>query len=172
LKDPKFVTGYSNPEIDIAIKSGELDAHSRTAARIASGNRDWLGNSLVHFHAALAVPKDGLHSPFANLPELTSFAKSDKERKLLDIFRSFQYPRWPYLFPPGTPKERVGIIREAMRKSFADPEFSAEFKKLMGDDASPVSGEDLERAIRELPRDPDVIQLYNKMAGPDHLPSR
>ena len=54
-----------------------------------------------------------------------------------------------------------------MRKSFADPEFSAEFKKLMGDDASPVSGEDLERAIRELPRDPDVIQLYNKMAGPD-----
>jgi hypothetical protein len=59
-----------------------------------------------------------------------------------------------------------------MRKSFADPEFSAEFKKLMGDDASPVSGEDLERAIRELPRDPDVIQLYNKMAGSDRLPTR
>ena len=110
--------------------------------------------------------------PFANLPALTSFAKSEKERKLLDVFRSFQYPRWPYLFPPGVPKERVGIIREAMRKSFADPEFSAEFKKLMGDDASPVNGEDLERAIRELPRDPDVIQLYNKMAGPDHLPAR
>ena len=59
-----------------------------------------------------------------------------------------------------------------MRKSFADPEFSAELKKLMGDDAAPVNGEDLERAIRELPRDPDVIQLYNKMAGPDPLPSR
>jgi len=172
LKDPKFVTGYTNPEIDLAIKRGELDAHSRTAARVASGNREWIEKNLVHFHAALAVPKDAHHPSFANLPELTSFAKSEKERKLLDVFRSFQYPRWPYLFPPGTPKERVGVIREAMRKSFADPEFSAEFKKLMGDDASPVSGEDLERAIRELPRDPDVIQLYNKMAGPDHLPSR
>jgi hypothetical protein len=37
---------------------------------------------------------------------------------------------------------------------------------------SPVGGEDLERAIRELPRDPDVIQLYNKMAGPERLPPR
>jgi len=172
LKEPKFVTGYTNPELDIAIKSGELDAHSRTAARMASGNRDWIEKTLVHFHAALAVPKDHHHPSFANLPELSSFAKSDKERTLLDVFRSFQFPRWPYLFPPGTPKERVGIIREAMRKSFADPEFSAEFKKLMGDDASPVNGEDLERAVRELPRDPDVIQLYNKMAGPDRLPSR
>ena len=172
LKDPKFVTGYTNPEIEVALKSGELDAHSRTAARMASGHRESIEKTLAHFHAAIAVPKDHSHPSFANLPELTNFAKSEKERKLLDVFRSFQYPRWPYLFPPGTPKERVGIMREAMRKSFADPEFLAEFKKLMGDDASPVNGEDLERAIRELPRDPDVIQLYNKMASPDRLPSR
>ena len=172
LKDPKFVTGYTNPEIEIALKSGELDAHSRTAARMASGSRESIEKQLVHLHAALAVPKDARHPAFANLPELTSFAKSDQERKLLDIFRSFQYPRWPYIFPPGTPKERVSVIREAMRKSFADPEFSAEFKKLMGDDASPVNGEDLEGAIRGLSRDPDVIQLYNKIAGPDRLPPR
>lgn len=172
LKDPKFVTGFTNPEIDIALKTGELDAHSRTAARMASGSRESIEKNLVHIHAALAVPKDSRHPSFAKLPELTSFAKSENERKLLDVFRSFQYPRWPYIFPPGTPKDRVGIIREAMRKSFADPEFSAEFKKLMGDDASPVNGEDLERAIRDLPRDPDVIQLYNKIAGPDRLPSR
>jgi tripartite-type tricarboxylate transporter receptor subunit TctC len=172
LKDPKFVTGFTNPEIDIALKTGELDAHSRTAARMASGSRESIEKNLVNVHAALAVPKDSRHPSFANLPELTSFAKSENERKLLDVFRAFQYPRWPYIFPPGTPKERVGIIREAMRKSFSDPEFLAEFKKLMGDDASPVGGEDLERAIRELPRDPDVIQLYNKMGGPDRLPSR
>jgi tripartite-type tricarboxylate transporter receptor subunit TctC len=172
LKEPKFVTGYTNPEIDVAIKTGELDAHSRTAARIISGKREWIEKNLVHFHATLAVPKDRSYSSFAHLPELGSLAKSETERKLLDVFRSFQYPRWPYIFPPGTPKERVGIIREAMRKAFADPEFSAEFKKLMGDDASALNGEDLERAISELPRDPDVIQLYKKMAGPDRLPSR
>ncbi|MBF8300793.1 MAG: hypothetical protein HW394_1163, partial [Acidobacteria bacterium] len=44
-------------------------------------------------------------------------------RKLLDMFRAFQYPRWPYIFPPGTPKDRVQIVRDAMAKAFADPEF-------------------------------------------------
>jgi hypothetical protein len=34
---------------------------------------------------------------------LGTFAKTDTERKLLDMFRAFQYPRWPYVFPPGTP---------------------------------------------------------------------
>src|SRR5215475_8486697 len=55
------------------------------------------------------------------------------------------------IFPPGTPKEPVQIIREAMRKTFADPEFPKEFHKLMGDDPAPLGGEELERAIKELP---------------------
>ncbi|HEY7714934.1 MAG TPA: hypothetical protein VIE90_10520, partial [Candidatus Binatia bacterium] len=109
---------------------------------------------------------------FAQLPELGSFAKTEVERQLLDMFRAFQYPRWPYIFPPGTPKEPVQIIREAMRKAFADPEFPAEYKKLMGDPPSSLDGEELERAIKELPRDKEVVELYQKMAGGDPLPSR
>jgi len=66
----------------------------------------------------------------------------------------------------------VQIIREAMRKAFADPEFPAEFKKLMGDDPSPLGGEELEQAIKELPRDKEAVQLYQKLAGPDPFPDR
>ena len=44
------------------------------------------------------------------------------------------------------------------------------FRKLMG--SLPVTGEELEQAIRELPRDPDVVELYKKIAGPDLLPGR
>ena len=172
LKEPKFVTGYIGPEIYVAIMRGELDAHSTGAARFVVENREWIEKKLVNFHATLTVPKDRYHPVFAHVPELERFAKSESERKLLDMFRSFQYPRWPYIFPPGTPKERVRIIREAMRKAFADPEFAAEFKKLMGDDPSPLSGEEVGRAIRELPRDAEVVQLYKKMAGPNPLPAR
>ena len=31
-------------------------------------------------------------------------------------------------------------------------------------------GEELERAIKELPRDKEVVQLYQKLAGADPLP--
>jgi len=126
----------------------------------------------VHLHATLTVPKGRHHPKFANLPEFGSFAKSDRERKLLDMFRAFQYPRWPFIFPPGTPKEPVQIIREAMRKSFADPEFPVEFQKLMGDPPAPLSGEEVEQAIKDLPRDQEVVDLYKQMAGGGPLPAR
>jgi len=172
LKEPKFVTGYTGPEIYVAITRGELDAHATGAARFVVENREWIEKKLVHFHTTLTVPKGRHHPSFAQVPELGSFAKSETERKLLDMFRAFQYPRWPYIFPPGTPKERVQIIREAIRKSFADPEFPGEFRKLMGDDPAPLGGEELERSIKELPRDQEVVQLYQKLAGSDPLPAR
>jgi len=172
LKEPKFVTGFTGPEIYVALNRDELDAHATGAARFVIEQPEWLEKKLVHLHTTLTVPKGRHHPRFAHLPELGTFAKSDVERKLLDMFRAFQYPRWPYLFPPGTPSERVQIIREAMRKAFADPEFPVEYRKLMGDNPAPMDGEELERAIKELPRDQEVVQLYKKLAGADPLPAR
>jgi tripartite-type tricarboxylate transporter receptor subunit TctC len=172
LKEPRFVTGFTGPEIYIAINRGEVDAHATGAARFVIEQPEWIAKKLVHFHATLTVPKGRHHPTFTQVPELGSFAKTETERKLLDMFRAFQYPRWPYIFPPGTPADRVQIIREAMRKAMADPEFPVEFKKLMGDDPAPMGGEELERAIKELPRDKEVVQLYQKIAGSDVLPPR
>jgi tripartite-type tricarboxylate transporter receptor subunit TctC len=172
LKDPKFVTGFTGPEIYIALQRGEIDAHATGAARFVIEQSEWIDKQLVHLHATYTIPKGRHHPRFAHLPDYDSFAKSDIERKLLAMFRAFQYPRWPYIFPPGTPKDRVQIIREAMRKAFADRDFPGEFHKLMGDDPAPMSGEELERAIKELPRDKEVVQLYQKLAGADPLPQR
>jgi len=172
VKEPKFVTGFTGPEIYIAINRGEVDAHATGAARFVIEKPEWIEKKQVHFHATLTVPKGRHHPSFAHVAELGSFAKTETERKLLDMFRAFQYPRWPYLFPPGTPKDRVQIIREAMSRAFADPEFPAEFRKLMGDDPAPLGGEELERTIKELPRDKEVVQLYQKLAGGDPLPVR
>jgi len=57
-----------------------------------------------------------------------------------------------------------------MRKAFQDPQFPKEFKKLAGDDPEIVMPEALERSIKELPRDPEVIELMKKLAGPGPLP--
>jgi tripartite-type tricarboxylate transporter receptor subunit TctC len=172
LKEPRFVTGFTGPEIYVALNRGELDAHATGAARFVIEQPEWIEKKLVHFHSTLTVPNGRFHPVFAKVPELGRFAKTDNERKLLDMFRAFQYPRWPYIFPPGTPAERVQIIREAMRRAFADPEFPVEYKKLMGDPPAPLNGEELETAIKELPRDKEVVQLYQKLAGADPLPPR
>jgi hypothetical protein len=59
-----------------------------------------------------------------------------------------------------------------MRKTLQDPEFAAEYRKLVGDDPTPVMAEALEKAIKELPRESDVIQLFNKLGDSGPLPPR
>ncbi|HMF51208.1 MAG TPA: hypothetical protein VK603_21310, partial [Candidatus Saccharimonadales bacterium] len=74
--------------------------------------------------------------------------------------------------PPGTPKDRVEILQDAMRKTFKDPEFRAEFHKLVSDEVSPLMPEELARVIREMPRDPEVVEMLKKVSGIDPLPVR
>jgi hypothetical protein len=81
---------------------------------------------------------------------------------------------WPPHFinpkPPGTPKELVNILRDAMAKSFKDPGFAKEFRKLTGVEPSPITAEAIEAAIKDLPRDPETITLYKHLADHRSMP--
>jgi hypothetical protein len=59
-----------------------------------------------------------------------------------------------------------------MRKTLSDPEFYAEFKKLVGEEPTPLMPEELEKAIRDLPRDREVIELFNRLSSADAMPPR
>ena len=172
LKDPRMVVGYSGPEIDLALAKGEVDLRANGADTIFQRNREGLDKTSLNFHAYITVPKGKFIQGLPKAPELESFAKNDKERDMVNLFRAFLYPRWPYIVPPGTPKEVVGILRGAMAKSFKDPEFHKEFKKLMSNDPTPLTGEEMEVAIRDLPRGPETVSLYKKMAEQGPLPAR
>ena len=126
----------------------------------------------MNFHAIVEIPKGSKHPRFAKLAELESFAKSDTDRKLVTVFRSFRNAGSPFVVPPGTPKDRVEILREAMRRTFKDPEFLAEYKKIIREDFEPVMPEEVDKAIREIPRDPEVNELVKKLTGPGPIPLR
>jgi tripartite-type tricarboxylate transporter receptor subunit TctC len=172
LKEPRFVTGYTGPEIDVALMSGEIDARAGTGETIILRSPEWLEKGLVDVLASIEIPIGQRHPRFAQVPELGNFAGSPKEKRLLEMFRAFRLSGQSFFLPPETPKERVQILREAMRKTLADPEFTKEFHKLTGDDPTPLMPEALEKAIKEMPRDADVVELFNKLAGPEALPSR
>jgi hypothetical protein len=170
LKEPKFVVGYSSPERDVALLQGEVDGGSMSRATMQENPS--LAEK-VYFHTLITIPKGRYVSPYPrDIPEIDSFAKSEKEHRLLSLYRAFDYPRWPYFLPPGTPKELVNILREAMAKAFKDAGFAKEFKKLTGADPSPIPAEAIEKAIKELPRDPETIALYKHIADHGPLPAR
>ena len=174
LKAPKFVTGYSSLEADVALTNGEIDSRANNTSSVLRRNKEWVEKGIMDFHAILAVPKGEKHPhpKFAQLPEIESFAKTDKEKKLLTMWRGFRTATSPFVLPPGTPKDRVEILQAAMRKTFADPEFHAEYHKLVTDEVSPLTPEELAKVIREMPRDPEVVEMLKKFSGVDPLPSR
>jgi hypothetical protein len=132
MKDAKFVTGYSGPELDMALIRGEVDARANIADTLLKRTPEHLERGLVDLHATLEAPKGRRHPRFAHLPELDSFAHSEKERKVLAMFRSFRVSGSPYVLPPGTPREQTEILQEAMRKIFKDPRISHRIQETHG----------------------------------------
>jgi tripartite-type tricarboxylate transporter receptor subunit TctC len=70
------------------------------------------------------------HPDLPNVPQAIKLAKSDESRRMIevgihgdsDIVRT-------YTLPPGTPKDRVQILRKAFEATLKDPEFTADAKK-------------------------------------------
>jgi tripartite-type tricarboxylate transporter receptor subunit TctC len=172
LKDPRFVVGFTGPEIDIAIEKREADGRVNTGDSMIRRNREWLEKGLVDIHAGIEIPKGERHPRFAQAPDLENFVKSDREKKILQMFRAFRLAGQNFFLPPGVPAERVQILRESMRKTLADPEFLKEYRKVSGEAPTPLMPETLEKVIRELPRDAAAVEIFNKLAGADPLPPR
>lgn len=172
LKDPKFVTGYASPEIDAAILRGELDSRFNQSYSLMKNNPEWVEKGLMDLHITLETIKGDKNPRFANLPELESFAKNDRERQLVDLQRSFRATGSPLILAPHTPGEQVKILQQAMNKVFADPQFPAYFKKTVGDDPEIVLPEVMDKAVKDLRRSPEVVEVLKKLAGPDPLPAR
>jgi tripartite-type tricarboxylate transporter receptor subunit TctC len=172
LKEPKFVVGYSGPELDLGLLQGEFDARINNADTLVTRNPEWLAKGVINLHAIMEVPKGLKHDHFASLPEVEQFAKSDRERKVLAMLRAFRQVGSPYILPPGTPAEQVRILREALVKTFNDPSFHKEYKKLTGDEATPLMPDEMEKAVKELPRDREIVDLFKKIAGGGPLPPR
>jgi cytochrome P450 len=126
----------------------------------------------MDFHAIMEVPLGMKHPRLGHLPEIASFVRTDKERRLLELWRVFRQVGSPYVLPPESPKDRVEILQDAMRKTLKDPEFHREFRKLVSDDVQPLMAEELTKIIRETPRDIEVIDLLKKLAGAGPSPPR
>jgi tripartite-type tricarboxylate transporter receptor subunit TctC len=173
LTRPVFVVGFSGPEIDLALERGEVDVRSSATESVLKRNQDRLEKGSLHFHSILEAPRGNKQHPrFGHLPEIETFAKSEKERKLLTLVRNLKSTGAPVVLPSGTPEERVQILRQAFRRMFKDPAFHEEYKKRVSEEPSPLTPEALEIMVRETPRNPEAVELLKSLNGPGPLPPR
>ena len=174
MKEPRLVTGYTPREIDFALEKDEVDARVSILDSLLTRNAHWLDKDLVHVHAIIDIPKGFKHPDrkLANFPDIESFARSNQERRLIQLFRGARDTGQPFILPPGTSAEHVKILREAMRRAFADPEYIKAYEKLTSEPAMTLTWQEFETQLRELPREAETIDLLKRLSGPVPLPTR
>ena len=85
----------------------------------------------------------------AGVPLALSFAKTDEARQLIKVgIQNATAVARPLALPPGTPKDRVLILRRAFQETLRDKAFLAEAEKAKLT-LDPVIAEDLERMVAE-----------------------
>jgi tripartite-type tricarboxylate transporter receptor subunit TctC len=87
---------------------------------------------------------------FPKVPLAISLAKSEEARRLIEVgVHNDSAIALTYTLPPGTPKDRLAMLRQAFMATLKDSEFQAEMKK-SNLEVDPVAGAEVERIINDL----------------------
>ena len=145
----RLITGYKGTaDIRVAVESGEVDGICGFSW--ASIRATW--RKAIESGVVIVVLQNAPKSApdLQKVPLAISFAKTDEARQLIEA--GIHQPSaltYAYSLPPGTPKERVQVLRRALLETVKDPDFLAETGKA-NLEIAPASGEEIEHNIREL----------------------
>lgn len=144
----QVVAGYrGTSDIRLAAESGELAGACWGWESIRATWRRSIENGDVTV-VLQTVPQAQPELP--KVPLAIDMAKTDEGRQLIQMgIHSVSAITRPYLLPPGTPKDRVQLLRKAFNDTMKDQDFVAEINKLkFGVD--PIGGQELEGIINGL----------------------
>jgi tripartite-type tricarboxylate transporter receptor subunit TctC len=155
----KLVKGYAaNSDIQLAVERGEVDAWAALATTIKLGMERGIVRPLVRARA----PVPGLN----DLP-IDEDLTTDKTGKALMAIRGIPLLIGrAFAVRPGTPADRVAILRDALAKTIADPQFQAE-SKTAKIDMEYISPQEVIKGFDEMiSQPPDVLEAMGKYLQP------
>ncbi|HYT54704.1 MAG TPA: tripartite tricarboxylate transporter substrate-binding protein [Verrucomicrobiae bacterium] len=163
------VQGYpGGSEIDLAVEKGEVvcRAHSTSAHFGREPFDSWHKKNFDRHIVQTSRKRDSRAADVPTTHEIFDQYKvpASSRRVAQVVLAAGDFGR-PVIVTPGTPAERVKILREAFQKTLNDPEVLAEAKKARMD-MEPTSGEDLESLAKEIfDSPPDVLERVKKILG-------
>lgn len=90
------------------------------------------------------------HPELPNVPLAINFAKSEESRQLIQTgAHNMGILSRSYVIPPGTPQDRVQVLRKAFVETMKDPEFLSDATKAKLD-IDPLPGEEMKRLVADL----------------------
>jgi tripartite-type tricarboxylate transporter receptor subunit TctC len=125
----KVVTGYKGAaETNIAMERGEVDGRCGISwDTLVSLNEEWLREKKIRLLVQFALDKN---PELPEVPSVFDFAKTDEQRQILAFWATPNKMGRPFALPPGTPVDRVALMRSAFEATMKDPQLIAEAAKM------------------------------------------
>lgn len=163
----ELVLGYQEAnQVDLAVVRGEVVC--RDLGLTAHFSREpflsWHAKGFDRHLLQTGRKRDPRAADTPTIFELMDQYKTTNiSRRAVEVLTAGEEFGHPMMAPPGTPPERVKILREAYAKAMRDPELVAEAQKARWS-IDPVSGEELqETAERVMVQPPQVLEQVKKL---------
>jgi tripartite-type tricarboxylate transporter receptor subunit TctC len=144
----QMVSGYKGTaDVRLAFNSGEVAGLSNSwESTKSTWKKELESGDLVPVIQTASKP----HPELAKVPLAISFAKTEEAKGLIEtVARVHGASVRPYVVPPGTPKDRVQILRKGFMDTMKDPALLAEAKKA-NLDINPDDGAELEHNVKNI----------------------
>jgi tripartite-type tricarboxylate transporter receptor subunit TctC len=144
----QLVLGYkSTGEMRVAVERGELHGVCTGWESLRSLWKNFIESGELVI-VLQALPK--AHMELPKVPLAINFAKTEEARQLIQIgVHDVSAASRPFMLAPGTPKDRVQLLRKAFTATMSDPSFLADAERASLDIA-PLTGEELQKTVHGL----------------------
>jgi tripartite-type tricarboxylate transporter receptor subunit TctC len=144
----QVVSGYKGTaDTRLAFNNGEVQATSNAWESTKSTWKNELNSGMLKVVLQANLKS---HPELKNIPVSYEMAKTEEAKILMaTVLRANSPTVRPFMAPPGTPEERVQILRKAFIATMTDPDLLAEAKKASLD-INPLDGAELEQNVREI----------------------
>jgi len=161
------VLGYAGgTEIDLAVEKNEVvcRAHSMSAHFGREPFDTWHKRGFDRHLVQTSRNKDSGAADAPTLIELfDQYKVPENSRRLAQVLLAAGEFGRPMMVTPGTPADRVKMLRDAFGKTLSDPEAIEEAKKGRME-IDPATGEELEKLVKEIfDSPPDVVERVKKI---------
>jgi tripartite-type tricarboxylate transporter receptor subunit TctC len=151
----QIVPGFDGNQGEMSMLRNEVSGQIATAASLAQFVKN--GNG---FYALAISETDQL----PGVPKAISLLKDEKSRKMIELISVLSEIGRLTAGPPGISAQTLAVLREAMDKTMADPQFLNDAKNLQLPIA-PASGAKVEALIKQaLAQPPETIALLKTAA--------
>jgi tripartite-type tricarboxylate transporter receptor subunit TctC len=156
----RIITGYEGPAAaKIAMERGEVEGVAQPWPVIRRENAEWLRDKKINLMLQTGDHNQGLE----HLPRMTDLAKTEDNRKVLEILAAPAFIGRSIFTTPNVPADRVDLLRSAFDSMLKDAEFIADANKLNLDIES-LPGRELQAYFANVSFEPSLVARAKDVA--------